>query len=195
MKYAVAFGALLVISFMMVSGVWPIADDLSGIDAAGQKEGDMVRFPTLITKSLNGNSLTLPRDFAGEVNLVLIGYVEQDQVAIDTWFPLADELVGEYDGFDYYELPTVGEMNVFGRMQLDFWMRAGIPDIGQRGRTLTLYIDRDNFRESLAIETDRTIAVLLLDGNGDVIWRALGPYTDAAGRSLREAVAAAMANG
>lgn len=147
-----------------------------------------IQFPELTTKDLNSDSYTLPGAFAGHRNLILIGYEQYHQNEVNTWFPLAEELEKNVEGFRYYELPVVGKMNMFGKMQLDFWMRQGIPDRAARARTLTLYIDRDTFRQQLAIDTDRTIALLLLDEGGRVIWREMGPYSEEAGQSLRSMV-------
>lgn len=148
-----------------------------------------MKFPTLKTKDLNGEQRDLPESFKGEINLIIVGYQEWHQTEIDTWLSLADQLEAEFPDFHYYELPVVGSMGPFGRMQLDFWMRQGIPNRTTRERTLTLYIDRAGFRQSLNIERDETIALLLLDRSDRVIWQGYGPYTESNAAGLRAALA------
>jgi hypothetical protein len=67
-------------------------------------------------------------------------------------------------------------------------MRAGIPDPVARERTITLYVDKDPFRQTLALADEGDIYVLLLDGEGRVLWREEGSFTPAKGESLREAI-------
>ncbi len=53
-----------------------------------------------------------------------------------------------------------------------------------------LYVDVNSFRRSLRIPTVHTIAVLLVNKQGRVLWRAEGPMTPAERASLTAAVAA-----
>lgn len=147
-----------------------------------------MRFPNTTTRDLNGDLRTLPADFTGELNLILLAYQQWHQREVDSWVPLAEKLEKEYPDFRYYELPLVGNMNFIGRLSLDYWMRQGIPDKRTRARTLTLYQDRADFRQKLNIETEETIALVLLNGSGDVLWQALGPYADQTARSLSSVI-------
>ena len=152
-----------------------------------------MKFPALKTKDLNGEQRILPDSFKGEINLLIVAYQQYHQAEVNTWVPLADQLEAQFPDFHYYELPVVGRMGPFGRMQLDFWMRQGIPSPTTRERTLTLYIDRAGFRQSLHIETEETIALLLLDRSDHVIWQGYGPYDESTVAELRRAVAQAYA--
>lgn len=147
-----------------------------------------MKFPTVETNDLNGKSYALPQDFEGKYILVLIAYLQWQQQQVDSWVPFLDELEQNVTGFRYYELPLVGEMGWFGRKQLDFFMRTGIPDKETRSRTLTLYIERAPFREKLGIETEAEIALLLLDPEYEVVWRGMGAYDAETAVSLRQAL-------
>jgi hypothetical protein len=56
---------------------------------------------------------------------------------------------------------------------------------------IPLYIDKDSFRHDLRIPSDKRIAVLLINKQGNVLWRADGPLTKDKRTALHAAVAAA----
>jgi hypothetical protein len=49
------------------------------------------------------------------------------------------------------------------RMRLDGLMRAAISDVGVRQRTITVYLDKQAFRDSLNIENEDTMYWFLVD--------------------------------
>jgi len=91
-------------------------------------------------------------------------------------------------GLQYYELPTIDKLNPLVRWFIDSGMRRGIPDKDARARTITLYIDKKSFKESLRIPTEKTVYALLVDRSGTVLWRAEGTYDKTKGESLRQAL-------
>ncbi|MFK7800139.1 MAG: hypothetical protein AB8G95_00775 [Anaerolineae bacterium] len=147
-----------------------------------------MQFPILTTKDLNGKNITLPDDFQHDLNLLFIGYLEWQQSEIDTWFPFATQLETEHKNLYFYELPVVGKMNKFGQIQLNYWMRQGIPNPETRGRTLTYYIDRAAFRQSLELKTEDHIGILLVDRAGHVLWKGYNGYSETNAQSLAAAV-------
>ena len=91
------------------------------------------------------------------------------------------------DGFAYYELPTINRMGATRERLLDEGMRAGIPDKAARARTITLYTDKKAFQKALGIDGDDSIHAILIDRDGNVLWRAEGRFTEEKGRALLEA--------
>ena len=143
------------------------------------------KFQSLTTYDLNGKSVTLPDDFEHDFNLLFVAYDRWHQQEVDSWIPFAAELEAEFKKFHFYELPIVGQMNVIGRARLDFFMRQGIPNPETRGRTLTYYVDRAQFRQMLGIETAEHIATVLVDRSGTVLWKAYGPFVEAQAIELK----------
>jgi hypothetical protein len=150
--------------------------------------GHIPHLPSVSTYDLNGVRRTLPN---GRLNVLLIAYRRWQQLEVDTWLPALDELERRHGGLGYYELPVVGEMNGLGRRALDHVMRRGIGDREVRSRTLTFYRDSAGFREPLGIPDEDHIAVVLVDGDGLVLWRASGPYDPSLERALAAAVRSA----
>jgi hypothetical protein len=147
-----------------------------------------MQFPTVSGSNLQRTKLTLPQDFQGERNLVLIAFQQWQQTQVDTWIPLARQLEETYPAMRYYELPTIQQLNAIARTFINEGMRAGIPDLVARERTITLYVDKKAFREALQLPGEDDIYVLLLDRQGWVLWRGEGAFTPEKGESLIAAI-------
>lgn len=149
-------------------------------------------FPRVQGANLERRSFTLPDDFEGERNLVLIAFKREQQFDIDTWVPTARQLAQEHPDFHYYELPTISRNIPLARWWLDGAMRAGIPDRAAREATITLYLDKEAFREALQLPSEDTIYALLVDRTGNVLWRAEGVSTEEKVRELQQTLGSQM---
>ena len=147
-----------------------------------------MQFPVVTSENLSRRTLTLPADFEGQVNILLIAFQRWQQDAIDTWLPLARQLEHTYEGVRYYELPVIQRINVLGRAFINQGMRAGIRDQTARDRTITLYLDKAAFRQALELPHEEDIYVLVVNRQGDVLWRTEGAFAPDKGDSLAAAV-------
>ena len=147
-----------------------------------------MRFPAVTGSNLQRQKLSLPQDFRGELNLVLIAFQQWQQAQVDTWIPFVRQLEESHSGVRYYELPTIQRRSVLSRTLINEGMRAGIPDPVARERTITLYVDKRAFREALELPGEDDIHVILLDRQGRVRWRAEGAFTAEKGESLTAAL-------
>jgi hypothetical protein len=145
-------------------------------------------FPAVQGSSLSGRQFSLPADFEGDVNLVLIAFQRWQQDLIDTWLPTARRLAQANDTFRYYELPTISRLNFLMRAFIDNGMRSGIPDPTARATTITLYLDKLKFRQALELPQEETIYVMLVDRQGQILWHAEGDFTAEKGQELEQAV-------
>ena len=143
-----------------------------------------MRFPPVTGSSLQRKKVNLPQDLKGERNLVLIAFQQWQQGQVDTWIPFAQQLEATYPEVRYYELPTIQRLNVLARTFINEGMRAGIPDPLARERTVTLYLDKSEFREALQLPGEDEISVLLLGRQGKVLWRASGAFSPEKAESL-----------
>lgn len=138
---------------------------------------DEMHFPLVSGYNLNRQELEFPRDFLGEVNLVIVPFKQQQQAVVNTWIPFAQEVEAKDPGFIYYELPTIYAMPAVSRTFINEGMRAGIPDPKARERTVTLYLDKETFKSALDIRSEDEIYLFLVDQQGQVLWRSSGEYT------------------
>ena len=147
-----------------------------------------MRFPQVRGSNLSRRKLTLPDDLGGELNLVLVPFQQWQQSIVDTWIPFAKQLEQRFPGVRYYELPTIRKMNRFARTFINEGMRAGILDPLARERTVTLYLDKRNFRHALDIPHEESVYAFLVDRKGGIYWRSEGTFSAQKGKALVEAI-------
>jgi hypothetical protein len=145
---------------------------------------DEMHFPLVSGYNLNRQELEFPRDFLGEVNLVIVPFKQYQQNIVNTWIPIAQQLEEDHPGFIYYELPTIYEMPAFSRTFINEGMRAGIPDQKARERTVTLYLEKDAFKAALDIKSEDEISLFLVDAEGQIFWRSSGEYSETKAEEL-----------
>jgi len=180
--------------------LWPfvLAPLLATALFAGVGAGDMsesrkaavpnLRFPAVEAENLAKRPVKLPRDFAGQHNLVLIAFQRQQQKDVDTWLNHMKQFEDADPALRYYELPTISRLNPVARWFIDNGMRGGIPSQQQRERTITLYLDKGPFRAALGIADENQIYALLLDHDGNILWRSEGTFDEKKGSSLKDAL-------
>lgn len=147
-----------------------------------------VHFPTVSGFNLDRQEFEFPRDFAGELNVLFVPFLQRQQLEVNTWVPFVQELERTVPGVVYYELPTIYEMAALSRMFLNEGMRAGIPDQKSRERTVTLYLNKAEFQRATAIDGDNQMHILLVDRAGQILWRTTGNYDEDKGRELLAAI-------
>ena len=107
---------------------------------------------------------------------------------VDSWSALAEEMEKKYEDLVYYELPTLQNGGSFYKIFLNEGMRAGIPNPKTRERTITLYLDKSDFRAALDMTDEEHIYVLVVDRQGKEFFRARGPYSREGEAALRQAL-------
>ncbi len=136
-------------------------------------------FPIVTGSNLERRRMTLPADFEGRLNLVVLAFWQRHQALVNTWMPLAGELEQRHPGLAFYELPVIQKRSRISQWFIDSGMRAGIPDHRVREHTITLYLDKPSFLENLGITDDGTIHAIVVDRTGRILWRASGPLVEA----------------
>jgi hypothetical protein len=131
-------------------------------------------FPTVNGSNLLRQKLSLPQDFQGRFNLIFIAFQQWQQREVDSWMALASELEEFFDGLAIYELPTIQNKNFFYKTLINEGMRAGIPNPKSREHTITLYLDKADFRSALEMNDEAHIYVLVIDQKGNEYFRTRG---------------------
>ena len=147
-----------------------------------------MNFPKVSGSNLLRQKMVLPAALSANFNVVLVAFQQWQQATVDTWLSFMEQLESRVNGLRYYELPVIQRMNVIARTFINEGMRAGIPNPKARERTITLYLDKGDFRRSLAMPHEDDIYILLLDHQGEVLWRAEGGFTPEKGEALERAI-------
>jgi hypothetical protein len=151
-------------------------------------KNQLIHFPNVSGKNLNGKKYTFPQDFSAAKILVLIAFKREQQAQVDTWFPFADSLEQTLKDFRYYEFPTLSQFNPLFQWFINRGMRSGIQDYSARKRTVSFYINKEPFKNALNIQTEDTIYIMLLDKSGRIHWRTNGNITDQKTESLYKSI-------
>lgn len=140
-------------------------------------------FPKLVGIDLMGEDREIPQSFIGEYNIVVVAFEREHQKAVNTWINAVDPILEKYKNIAFYEVPLIYEINAPYRFWINNGMRAGIPDLEARLRTITVYTDRDKFTSTMNMKTDH-IYVLLLNKKGGILWQAQGLLTSKSEKAL-----------
>ena len=148
----------------------------------------VIEFPVIAAHDLEGRDLVLPEAFVGLRNVVIVAFRRHHQELVDSWIPWLEEQSRNDADLRFYELPTISRIWNPVRSFIDGGMAAAIrtPKILQR--TLTIYGDVRRLTAPLGITDRATISLFLVDDEGHVHWSGAGPYTEATGRELGQAL-------
>jgi hypothetical protein len=147
-----------------------------------------MRFPEVTGSNLLRQKVTLPGDLQGELNILFVAFQQWHQAWVDSWVPTARQVEQAFPAVQFYELPVIWKMNRFSQTFINEGMRAGIPNQNTRKKTITLYTDKGAFRKALDLPHEETIYVLVVDQQGNVLWRTEGVYSQEKGEALTKAI-------
>ena len=160
--------------------------------ASQQKDASQAAlFPSLTTESLDKTKINLPADFEGQINLLLISFEPEQTKEIESWMPVAQALQHMNFQFRYYKMPVSNQENMIFR----WWDSSSLRSVEVDPETwhwiIPLYINKQQFRQSLNIPNEKQTVAALVDKGGQVLWKAFGPLTEEKKAALTAAVAAA----
>lgn len=178
---------VLVVIVLVGVGIW-ISRGISVRESRLQVVREGPHFPVVSGFNLERQEFVFPRDFEGELNLVIIPFEMRQQEDVNTWVPTVQELERTFPGFVYYELPTIYKLPTLSRTFINEGMRAGIPDQKARERTITLYLDKEAFKGALGIESEDVIHLFLVNQEGDILWEGEGVYAEEKAEDLKSAI-------
>lgn len=136
---------------------------------------EIARFPIVTGHTLNERPVTLPQDFEGSAQIVIIAFERWQYRLMAEWEARLQPLAR--DGIRLYQLavmrPSYGLMRKF----IGDMMRSRIANVASRASMVAVYTDLSAFSAALGISGTALPHVVLLNGDGVVRWQAHGPYT------------------
>jgi hypothetical protein len=141
------------------------------------QQAQQATFPPITSWSLDKEKITLPGEFQGQIDLLLLSFREEQQNDINSWMSTAQALQHLNFQFRYYQLPVAEKENFIFRWWETSSMRSDQTDPEALHWIVPLWVDRKKFFQSLDIPNDKQVVVLLVDRQGKVLWRATGPMT------------------
>jgi hypothetical protein len=136
----------------------------------------MNTMPLTTGKDLNGTPWSVPKGLPAECTLVLIGFDEPQQAAIDAWTQGLG-LEQPANKIPWVEMPLIDNPGMFMRWFIDTGMRGGIKGRFQRSHVWTAYTDKKAFLQSCGITSESEIRILVVDRSGTILHAESGAYT------------------
>jgi hypothetical protein len=133
--------------------------------------------PPVTAYSLDRQKITIPAELAGQTNLLILSFEAEQQKDVDSWLPAAQAVQHTNFQFHYYEMPVFGRENILFRWWDTSSLRSDQTDPESWHWIVPLFVDKHRFMSDLTIATDKKVVVLLVDKQGHVLWRAIGPLT------------------
>jgi hypothetical protein len=153
-----------------------------------QRLDEKMIFPEVSGENLLKQKVVIPTQLRGKFNVMIVAFQQWHQSLVNSWVPFLESMFQKYPDIEFYELPTIQNMNFVYRMIINNGMRAGIPSKETRRRTITLYIDKTPFKRKLQIPNEKDIHIFFIDRNGETYWKAQGQYDEEKGQSLLETI-------
>ena len=125
-------------------------------------------FPSIQGNNLNKQSKTVPDDFVDKDLIVIVAFQQWHQAIVDETIDSLEEN-GIGDTHNIIEVPTIQKTSKLSEIYLDGIMRAGIRDDRIRNRTITAYINKEEFKDVLGIPDEQTIYWYLIKKGTSVI--------------------------
>lgn len=153
---------------------------LLSLIAALQMTGAMAltsgHFPSVSGKDLNNTSWTAPAGFPGERTLVVVGFEEEQQVGIDSWFE-GMKVRKPSSGISWIEMPLINNPGMVMRWIINTGMRGGIPSKEVRAHVWTAYTNKKAFMEACGMAVPKNVYALVVDRSGKILAMESGNYS------------------
>ena len=131
-------------------------------------------FPTVYGKNLNKEKVTIPDDFSGKNSIFIVAFQRWHQQLVDESIAFLEEK-NLHHYHHIVEIPVIQKTTWFRQVRLDTIMRMGIRDFDIRQRTITIYLDKKEFRDKISISNEESIHWFLVDHSSKkIIMRGIG---------------------
>jgi hypothetical protein len=126
-------------------------------------------------RDLEGRFMDLPHDLGGVFNLLVLTFDDGQQEDVAEWMEAVEPLRAGAPFMTAYELPILSSALVLAQPWIDRGLAESARDSSTRDRTVTVYVNKRAFVRRAGLAGTDSVQVLLLDRDGDIIWRAHGP--------------------
>lgn len=145
----------------------------------------MGKLPALVAKRLDQQTIHLPAGFAAERTLALIDFSTQHRADIESWI---EGLQLDRDRrIAWVRMPVLDDPgNPVARDALQEHLRERYGNVRTRESVMAVVTQRDAFVRAAGLgNTDQMVAAVI-NRNGDVLARAVGPFDPDKAQALRE---------
>ena len=139
--------------------------------------------PELRGEYLSGRKAILPKDASGRVALLVFGFTYQSRFAVEAWSKRFRADFEKNPQVTFYEIPMIGGIARLGKWFIDSGMRRGTP-IADHEKVITVYGGTEPWKQRLGVEAEDSAYLVIVDQNGKVAWRHVGPFEETSYQAL-----------
>ena len=129
--------------------------------------------PELRGEYLTGKNAVLPRDAAGRVALLMLGFTYDSRFQVEAWANRFRRDFGSEPRVTFFEIPMIGGLAKVGKWFIDGGMRRGTPP-GDRQNVITVYSGSEDWKRRVGFDDPKNAYLILIDGGGEVVWNYAG---------------------
>ncbi|CAB4887201.1 MAG: hypothetical protein F2806_00060 [Actinobacteria bacterium] len=152
-------------------------------------------FPAVVGKDLAGRSFLLPAELPSDRTIAVVAFRQGQQSQVDDWIKalasrgICDSPVDQRaDEPVVIEIPVLPAKYAVVRRFIDGGMASSIKVPRVLARTITIYGQVNQFRQSLDLPTIENVSVICVDRSGRIFWKNTGSVTEQACDSLQAAI-------
>ena len=149
------------------------------------------RFPHVEAEALSGRKLTLPDASAGTPALIVIGFTHGSNEQVKAWTERAGKEIPAKSVYTLVELESAPRM-VRGMIRSSI---KGSTPKEHYDRFVIDYQHEQELKTAAGYEAGNDAYLVLIDGQGQVVWRAHGPPNDQMAAELKRLFAHYTLNG
>jgi hypothetical protein len=150
-------------------------------------------FPAVIGKNLAGQSFQFPAELPSSCTIAVLAFRQRQQSEVDEWITalaargICDSPMDQQDDEPVIiEIPVLPSKYSMARRFIDGGMASSIKVPRVLARTVTIYGNVNQFRQTLKLPTLEEVSVICVDRSGQIFWKYTGRANDEACDSLQE---------
>jgi hypothetical protein len=151
------------------------------------------RIPEVHGTSLSNETVNLPEALEGKTGILVLGFSRGSRDGVSGW---GKRLAADYrrsPGVVYYEMPVLASVPGLMRGLVVRSMKSSVPERAQ-SRFVPITDKEPAWRTIVHYGASDDPYLLVVNGQGDVIWQTQGQPTDSAYAALKQRIDASNAN-
>ena len=150
----------------------------------GLAANDSILLPDVSMRMLDGLETSLQAATQGHPSLLVLSFQRNQRADMESWMVVDEETCGRHPTLRRISLALLPSGIRLLRRVIDPAIAESVGAEHGCGRTATAYLDKRPLLQSLAVQSEDEVLIILLSGNGTELWRGSGAATPESVRAL-----------
>ena len=162
---------------------------VTAISGGNHLPAEALLMPQTLAQSLSGHEVVLPRSIVGHPAVIVIGFSQGSQRAMEHWDKEIGAQVTATPGVPLYNIAVIQDAPRFVRGMITHSMRALVPAAGQ-DRFLTVVQGQEELKKAVNFSATNEAYVVVLDASGKIVFYTHGEPSEAAKKQVIDQIKA-----